>query len=149
MAEDTLAYKELVDAALRGVVAKALEQVAAHGLPGEHHFTLTFRTDMPGVDIPAELRQRFPEEMTIVIQHQFHDLSVGPEGFAVGLSFAGVPRRLSVPFAALTAFADPHAEFALQFAAAKAGEDAATDEATEEAGGGDAKVVTLEAFRKT
>jgi hypothetical protein len=150
MADTTLEYKEMVDNALRGVARDALEQVAANGLPGEHHFYITFRTHAAGVDIPDDLRQRFPDEMTVVLQHQFWDLAVTQEGFSVGLSFASQPCRLAIPFAALTAFADPHVNFGLQFTSGEA-ETPAQGEVTEEAADaeGDDNVVTLEAFRKT
>ena len=151
MAEKTLIYKDMVDSALRGVAREALERVAAHGLPGEHHFYITFRTHAAGVDVPDDLRQRFPQEMTIVLQHQFWDLAVTQEGFSVGLSFASQPCRLAIPFAALTAFADPHVNFGLQFAADESeapeqNDDVADTPAEAE---GDDNVVTLEAFRKT
>lgn len=150
MADTTLEYKEMVDNALRGVARDALEQVAANGLPGEHHFYITFRTHAAGVDIPDDVRQRFPQEMTIVLQHQFWDLAVTQEGFSVGLSFASQPCRLAIPFAALTAFADPHVNFGLQFAAdeAEPSEEGEVTETTTDAEGDD-NVVTLEAFRKT
>jgi hypothetical protein len=96
-----------VHAALRSLVRGALAHAAAHGLPGEHHFYLSFRTDHPGVAMPARLKQQYPEEMTIVLQHQFWDLKVQEDAFTVGLAFGGVPASLTVPFAALTGFADP------------------------------------------
>ena len=150
MADTTLEYKEMVDNALRGVAREALERVAANGLPGEHHFYITFRTHAAGVDIPDDVRQRFPQEMTVVLQHQFWDLAVTNEGFSVGLSFANQPCRLAIPFAALTAFADPHVNFGLQFAADEA-EPSEEGEVTEKTADteGDDNVVTLEAFRKT
>ncbi len=151
MVDNALEYQEMVDTALRGVAREALEQVALNGLPGEHHFYITFRTHAAGVDIPDDLRQRFPQEMTIVLQHQFWDLAVTKEGFSVGLSFASKPCRLAIPFAALTAFADPHVNFGLQFAAEDAeqpSEEADAPDTSEDAEGDD-NVVTLEAFRKT
>ena len=93
----------------------ALAHAAKHGLPGEHHFYITFRTRAAGVSIPRHLFERFPEEMTIVIQHRFWDLKVDDEGFSVGLSFGGVPATLNVPFATVTAFHDPEVEFSLTF----------------------------------
>lgn len=100
-------YAAMVHQALRGLVRSALEYAGEHGLPGEHHFYLTFRTDHPGVAIPARLKAQYPEEITIVLQHQFWDLKVQENAFSVGLSFSGVPAALTVPFDALTGFADP------------------------------------------
>ena len=115
MSGNELRYDALVEDALRGVVREALNYAAERGLPGDHHFYITFRTEHPGVDIPRSLRDRYPNEMTVVLQHQFWGLDVGEEGFGVTLSFADVPERLSIPFAALTAFADPSVQFGLQF----------------------------------
>ena len=147
--DNTLEYQEMVDTALRGVAREALETVAMKGMPSEHHFYITFLTHAAGVEIPDDLCQRFPQEMTIVLQHQFWDLTVTQAGFSVELSFAGQPRRLTVPFAALTAFADPHVNFGLQFATGKA-ETSAEDEIPEKAANADDddNVVTLETFRK-
>jgi uncharacterized protein len=116
-AASLLPYDRWTEDALREVVARALEHTAAHGLPGEHHFYLTFRTDHPSVAIPGHLKARYPQEMTIVLQHRFWDLKVDRRAgaFSVGLSFGGVPAMLSVPFAALTAFADPHVRYGLRF----------------------------------
>ncbi|MGH7103386.1 MAG: SspB family protein [Acetobacteraceae bacterium] len=116
--ESLLPYEAWAAEALRHVAIEALDHVAHHGLPGGHHFYLTFLTTFPGVEIPAHLRARFPDEMTIVLQHQFWDLSVdrARRQFRVGLSFSGVPSALVVPFAALTAFADPEIQFGLRFA---------------------------------
>jgi uncharacterized protein len=100
-------YAAMVHAALRSLVRSALRHAAEHGLPGEHHFYLTFRTDHPGTAIPARLLAQYPEEITIVLQHQFWDLKVQDDAFSVGLSFGGVPAALTVPFDALTGFADP------------------------------------------
>ncbi len=115
MAGNELRYDRMVEEALRGVVGKALSQVAKRGLPGDHHFYITFRTDDPGVRIPDHLHQRYPGEMTIVLQHQFWGLEVGDEAFSVTLSFSDVPERLTVPYAAVVAFADPSVRFGLQF----------------------------------
>jgi hypothetical protein len=114
-----LPYDEWTEEALRRVVARALEHVAREGLPGGHHFYVTFRTDHPGVQVPARLRAQYPQEMTIVLQHQFWDLRVDEAAatFTVGLSFGGVPTMLTVPLAALTAFVDPEIRFGLQFRA--------------------------------
>ena len=105
----------MVEDALRGVVRAALEHTIAHGLSGDHHFYLTFRTQSPGVVMPDFLRERYPEEMTIVLQHQFWDLTVDDETFGVSLSFDNQLAELRVPFAALSAFVDPSVKFGLQF----------------------------------
>lgn len=116
--ESFIPYDEIVQEALRAVVGRVLREVASEGvLPGSHHFYITFRTRYPGVEIPKHLIERFPEEMTIVIQHRFWDLKVEEEGFSVGLSFGGVPSTLSIPFAAVTDFVDPAVEFSLKFQA--------------------------------
>lgn len=115
MAESDLRYDRMVEEALRSVVGKALIQAAEHGLPGDHHFYITFHTEHPGVMLPDHLRQRYPDEMTIVLQHQFWGLEVGPEAFGITLSFNEVPERMTIPFAAVTAFADPSVRFGLQF----------------------------------
>lgn len=116
--DSLIPYDEIVQEALRAVVGRVLGEVEqAGGLPGEHHFYITFKTQAPGVDIPDHLRQRFPDEMTIVIQNRFWDLAVEKDLFRVGLSFNQVPARLVVPFAAVTGFVDPAVNFALQFQA--------------------------------
>src|SRR3954463_4317339 len=116
--ESLIPYDEIVQDALRAVVGRVLGEVeATGGLPGEHHFYITFKTRMPGVSIPKHLMERFPDEMTIVIQHRFWDLKVEDDAFSVGLSFGGVPATLHVPFAAVTQFHDPAVEFALTFQA--------------------------------
>jgi len=117
MAEDTIDYTRLVKEALRGVPRQALRLAAAEGVPGGHAFYLTFRTAHPGVALSTGLHARYPEEMTIVLEHQFWDLAVGEEAFSVTLRFGGAPERLHVPFEALVAFADPGAEFGLRFEA--------------------------------
>jgi hypothetical protein len=118
--------------ALRGVVKMALKRAAApEGLPGDHHFYITFKTQGQGVDIPKHLAERFPDEMTIVIQNRFWDLRVLHDRFEVGLSFNQVPARLVIPFAAVTAFVDPAVNFALQFQA-QIEESTAAPEATAE-----------------
>jgi hypothetical protein len=111
----TLSYERMVEDALRGVLRQALKITEAQGLPGAHHFYITFDTTHPGVKIAPSLKALHPTEMTIVLQHQFWDLTVGEERFEITLSFSGVSQRLSVPFSAVTAFADPHAKFGLQF----------------------------------
>ena len=115
MAEDLIRYDILAQEALRGLVKKVLAEVAQTGLPGEHHFFVTFDTRHPGVRISSRLRAEYPNEMTVVLQHQFWDLAVTDTAFEVGLSFKGVPERLHVPFRALDSFVDPHAGFSLKF----------------------------------
>jgi hypothetical protein len=121
--DDPLDYARLVREALRDVPRQALRLAASDGLPGDHHFYLTFRTSHTGVALSPGLHARYPDEMTIVLQHQYRDLAVGEEAFSVTLRFGGAPERLHVPFAALVAFADPAAKFALRF---EPGEEAAT-----------------------
>ena len=113
--ENILRYDRMVENALRGVVKEAVEEVMRDGLPEEHHFYITFITDYPGVKIPDYLRDRYPGEMTIVLQFQFYDLDVNDERMQVTLSFNNVPEKLEVPLAAITIFADPSVNFALQF----------------------------------
>src|SRR6476660_1075033 len=116
--ESLIPYDEIVQDALRAVVGRVLGEIEqSGGLPGEHHFYITFKTRMPGVAIPKHLLERFPDEMTIVIQHRFWDLKVEDDNFTVGLSFGGVPATLHVPFNAVTQFHDPAVEFALTFQA--------------------------------
>jgi hypothetical protein len=116
--ESLIPYDEIVQDALRAVVGRVLGEVEESGvLPGEHHFYITFKTQLPGVSIPKHLLERFPDEMTIVIQHRFWDLKVEEDNFTVGLSFGGVPATLHVPFNAVTQFHDPAVEFALTFQA--------------------------------
>ncbi len=116
--ESLIPYDEIVQEALRDVVGRVLGEVERTGvLPGEHHFFITFNTRMPGVAIPKHLAERFPDDMTIVIQHRFWDLKVEPDVFTVGLSFGGVPSTLRVPFAAVTDFVDPAVDFSLKFQA--------------------------------
>ncbi len=110
-----LSYEKMVEDALRGVLRQALKITEAQGLPGSHHFYITFDTTHPGVKIADTLKTQHPNEMTIVLQHQFWDLKVSQESFEISLSFSGVTQRLFIPFAAVTAFADPHAKFGLQF----------------------------------
>jgi len=165
---NSLRYDQMIEEALRGVVRRALRIVAETGeLPGSHHFYITFRTTAPEVELADRLRERYPEEMTIVLQYQFWALEVSAERFAVTLSFNDVPERLVVPFAAVTAFADPAAKFGLQFqqeTGAAPDDDvadaaAAARGAAAGAGGappavvavdppGDTKVVTLDNFRR-
>jgi hypothetical protein len=119
--ESLIPYDEIVQEALREVVGRVLREVEATGaLPGGHHFYITFKTRHAGVSIPKHLMERFPEEMTIVIQHRFWDLKVEDEFFSVGLSFGGIPSTLVVPFAAVTDFVDPAVDFSLKFQASGA-----------------------------
>ena len=113
--DNTLRYDKMVEAALRGVVRQAVGEVQKDGLPGDHHFYITFLTEFPGVSIPDYLRERYPGEMTIVLQYQFTDLSVDAETIRVTLSFNNIPEKLVIPLSAVTIFADPSVNFALQF----------------------------------
>ena len=115
MPTDHIRYDLLAQDALRGVVRRVLGDVARNGLPGEHHFYVTFGTGAPGVKISDRLRVEHPDEMTIVLQHQFWDLEVTDETFEVGLSFKGIPERLVIPFEAIKGFFDPSVQFGLQF----------------------------------
>ena len=174
MAQDLIRFDLLVQEALKGVVRKVLVEAAENGLPGEHHFFISFRTHAPGVRISPRLMERHPEEMTIVLQHQFWDLIVTDTTFEVGLSFGGIPERLLVPFDSLSGFWDPSVDFGLKFELASietadndvtdTAEDfetsleksfqnivAESDEPKEGAAptdDGDAKIVSLSAFRK-
>lgn len=129
--EDLIRYDVMVQEALIGVVRKVLQEAAKSGLPGEHHFYISFRTHSPGVRLSTRLREKHPEEMTIVLQHQFWDLLVSEHGFEVGLSFGGVPERLLIPFEAMTGFFDPSVQFGLKFAADEASADNDTPEEPE------------------
>lgn len=116
--ESLIPYDEIVQEALRAVVGRVLGEVErSGGLPGDHHFYITFKTRMAGVSIPKHLSERFPDEMTIVLQHRFWDLKVEDDSFSVGLSFGGVPSTLHVPFEAVTDFVDPAVDFSLKFQA--------------------------------
>lgn len=155
---DYIGYEALSQAAMRGVVREAIRQAASNGTPpGDHHFYVTFRSKAPGVKMPDHLIERFPEEMTIVIQHQFWDLEVHEGHFEIVLKFSGVPQHLSIPFAALTRFVDPAVNFGVSFE--KSGEEAeivapapeqSAEEATASATGsaGADTVVSLDAFRR-
>ena len=159
MAQDLYQYEKMVERALRGVVREAIERAAQEGLRGQHHFYIGLATDMEGVTIPETLRSRYPQEMTIVLQHQFWDLDIGEESFSVTLSFQKQLERLTVPFAAVRSFADPSVNFALEFAMPGNGDDKAAgvpapiaavpppaDKPAAEKG--TAEVVTLDSFRK-
>lgn len=115
MTEDQIGYAELIDNAMRGVVRQTLLRIEEHGLPGEHHCYISFKTHFPGVAIADYLRERYPDEMTIVLQHQYWDLEINEDGFRVSLSFNRTKEPLVIPYDALTAFADPSIKFGLQF----------------------------------
>jgi len=115
MSDDHIRYDILAQEALRGVMRKVLSEVARTGLPGNHHFFITFLTGAPGVRVSTRLRERYPEQMTIVLQYQFWDLKVTETGFEIGLSFSDVPEKLEVPFAAVRGFYDPSVNFELEF----------------------------------
>jgi len=175
MSDDHIRYDILAQEALRGVMRKVLSEVARTGLPGNHHFFITFLTGAPGVRVSTRLRERYPEQMTIVLQYQFWDLKVTDTGFEIGLSFSDVPEKLEVPFAAVRGFYDPSVNFELEFdvkaepvpaevpvveeapvklstptrkpaRATPESEPEATAESDEDAKG--AQVVSLDAFRK-
>ncbi|MBA1156374.1 SspB family protein [Microvirga mediterraneensis] len=126
--KDLIRYDLLVQDALKGVVRKVLID-CKDGLPGEHHFYISFQTDFPGVRLSNRLREKYPQEMTIVLQHQFWDLNVTEHTFEVGLSFSGIPERLLIPFDALTGFFDPSVQFGLKFDSQDEGEEDADEEA--------------------
>jgi hypothetical protein len=132
MATDHIRYDVLVRDALRGVLRHVLTDAAEHGLPGDHHFFITFVSTADGVKLSPRLLAQYPEEMTVILQHQFWDLVVTEDRFEVGLSFGGIPERLVVPFSAIKSFSDPSAQFGLQFEAAD-DPSAAADEDTEAA----------------
>ena len=162
MGKDALRYDQMVEEALRGVVRKALADVAEHGLPGAHHFYITFDANHPGVELSDTLKSRYPEEMTIILQYQYWGLEVAEDRFAVTLSFNDRHERIGIPFEAITAFADPSVKFGLRFEA----QDEASAEGAEPTVAGStpqptkpqtpaepatsegAKVVALETFRK-
>src|SRR5579871_3694035 len=175
MPTDHIRYDLLAQAALRGVVRTVLADTAGKGLPGDHHFKITFNTTAPGVKLSDRMRAQYPQAMTVVLQHQFWDLAVNDDAFEVGLSFGGVPERVVVPFEAITAFFDPAVQFGLQFETVEAQASDAADgapAAEQDAGaktapagkaealpapepepapdheGGGAEVVRLDRFRK-
>lgn len=115
MPKDLIRYDLLVQDALCGVVKKVLADAAKHGLPGEHHFYITFRTHAPGVRLSARMREQYPDEMTIILQHQYENLKVTDHAIEVGLSFKGIPEVLLIPFEALTGFFDPSVQFSAKF----------------------------------
>lgn len=160
MADEQLRYDLMVEGALRRVVYDTMQLVAEHGLPGSHHFYISFLTEHPGVQIPNYLREQYPREMTIVMQYQYYGLVVNEQSFSATLSFNNVKERLTIPFAAITTFADPSVNFALQFQTLEEGEEG--DEIISEAPGNDEKnaekksdenqekgvVISLDQFRK-
>ena len=154
MPEDLMRYDQLAQHALRGVVREALRRVEKSGLPGEHHFYIAFNTQYPGVDIGARMSQRYPREMTIVLQHQYENLIVRDDRFEVQLSFDNIPERLVIPFNAVKGFLDPSVQFGLQFEVvavepAEGDEKPAGPKAEPEAEDPDKpKVVSLDSFRK-
>lgn len=154
VAEDLMRYDLMAQEALRGVVRRALEVALKKGLPGEHHFYISFRTDAPGVEISEKLRKQYPEEITIVLQHQFWNLDVREDGFSVDLTFNKVPEKLVVPYSAVQGFFDPSVQFGLQFevkkpeGAAEAPKAAPAREEKPAPPAGETAVVSLDAFRK-
>ncbi len=161
--QDLMHYEAMAQDALRGVVKAALKRAAAPGgLPGEHLFYVTFKTQAPGVSGPPEVLSKYPDEMTIVLQHQYWDLAPGETFFAVTLKFGGQPKRLSIPYAAVVRFFDPYVQFGLQFeppesypdleepapAAIGGGEGGEADTDTDPDGPPASKVVSLDQFRK-
>ncbi len=148
---DLMGYETLAQDALRGVVRAALQRAATSGLPGAHHFYISFKTRLPGVTAPSDLVAKYPDEMTIVLQHQFEDLDPGGDVFAVTLTFGGAPRPLVVPYAALTRFYDPSVQFLLTFETPdppEAAQAAAPEAAPAQPDGDTPKVVSLDHFRK-
>ncbi len=127
MADDHIRYDILTQEALRGVMRKVLGEVARTGLPGNHHFFITFLTGAPGVRVSSRLRERYPEQMTIVLQFQYWDLKVTDSGFEVGLSFSDVPEKLEIPYSAVRGFYDPSVNFELEFYVEQPAEDEETD----------------------
>lgn len=157
MTTDSIQYDVLAREALRHVVHDVLEMARSEGLPGEHHFFITFQTTAPGVSMSDDLRKEFPEEMTVVLQHQYWDLEVTREQFSVKLAFGGVPRELVVPFKAVTAFFDPSVQFGLQFTSTPTDNEAPAEtpspaevetSAEEKKPDEPGEVVSLDAFRK-
>ncbi len=156
MGEQVLRYDRMVEGALRGVVRQALTVAEKEGLPGGHHFYLTFETRAPNVEIPQFLLEKYPDQMTIVIQYQYENLLVSEEAFEIDLHFSGRRCRLRIPFAALTAFVDPSVKFGLQFkleGATGTGQSAAEPTAADTPAAAEeqeksAEVVTLDSFRK-
>ena len=156
MSEKVFKYDMMVEEALRGVVSKALQHAAKHGLPNGHHFYITFKTGRRDVDIPVFLKEHYPDEMTIVLEHQFWDLKIHEREFEVALSFNDKRERLLIPFNAITAFSDPSVKFGLQFQEIQISEDQAINddkldtrdpEKQDSAEKSSGEVVSLEKFR--
>lgn len=152
---DEMHYEQLAQDALRGVIRAALERAAGPaGIPGAHHFYITFKTRAAGVSAPPDILAKYPDEMTVVLEHQFWDLAVEPELFSVMLKFGGMPKVLTVPYSAVTRFYDPSVQFLLQFEAPEIAEaepePPAPDDKTPPPPAGDdgPKVVSLDQFRK-
>ncbi|MGF1461590.1 MAG: SspB family protein [Maricaulaceae bacterium] len=146
-------YDWLAQEALRGVVREALRRAAREGLPGQHHFYISFRTRAAGVDIDQQLLEKYPDEMTIVLEHQFWDLAAEDDFFEVTLKFSGVPKYLKVPYSAVSRFQDPSVGFGLQFDVETGEGGGAPDDGGSDPDGpagpdGDGRVVSLDAFRK-
>ena len=158
MSEDLLRYDLMIEAALRDVVREAIATASENGLPGEHHFYITFLTKYPGVQIPDYLHKQYPEEMTIVLQYQFFDLKLEDDYFSVVLSFNNVKENLRIPIDAITTFADPSVNFALQFQTGQGDDDEDGDDPSDPDGektDGDkekdekrGEVISLDKFRK-
>jgi hypothetical protein len=148
---DTIDYATFIDNAMRGAVRDILRQVDRSGLPGKHHFFISYRTDYPGIEISPALKNKYPKEITIVLQHQFWDLRVEEDKFSVSLSFSNVPEKLVIPFAALTGFADPSTKFGLKFHNLVANHMGGTEEESKTAADEvkeSAEIIALDAFRK-
>ncbi len=154
---DEMHYEQLAQDALRGVVRAALERAASPtGIPGAHHFYITFRTRAPGVTVPPDILAKYPDEMTVVLQHQYWDLAIESDRFSVMLKFGGVPKVLTVPFLAVTRFYDPSVQFLLQFEAPDVAPDQPVfhaeplepEKPQRPAGDDGPKVVSLDQFRK-
>lgn len=145
-------YDKLMEKALKHVVVEALKIAADEGLPGEHHFYITFKTSHPNARLSAQLLNQYPEDMTIVLQHQFANLMIGATYFEVDLSFGGIPQTLRIPYDAITYFADPHAKFALSFAAEEdmfaRVADVETEEPEQPKAAPTAVVVSIDEYRK-
>jgi hypothetical protein len=156
--DDEINYNDMVEKALLEVVRESLRHVAKNGLPGDQHFYITFKTHFPGVDLPSHLAERYKDDMTIVLQHQFWDVVVEQDYFSVDLSFNHNRETLTIPFAALTAFADPSVQFGLQFTSTLPDQESPsvteTETAPEEEAAEDqqetkpGEVIALDAFRK-
>ena len=147
--ESLVPYQEMMERALRGVMRDALARVEEQGLPGNHHYYVSFLTRHEGVTIPDGLRARYPDEMTIVLQHQFWGLETAEDGFSVTLSFGGRSERLTVPFEAVTAFVDPAVDFGLRFGPGPEEDTGDAPDGEEDAETDSASVVSLDRFRKT